>query len=139
MNKRLYDIYDLLYSDYVYDVLSSNNRRMEDNEYYFTRIIRKAIDQADNNDQLRPDAKYFLIVNFHNLIVRPLLSRRPFDDFRNGFYFSNLEDDIQTDIEKIVQNSTSSNKENEISGHQIMKSIDILWKSLRTTSESTWG
>lgn len=140
MNKRLSDIYDLLYSDFAYERRSRWRRsRTEDNEYYFARLIRKSIDNSDRDNSLRPDAKYFLLVNFLHLIVKPLLENKPFEDYRNELQFFSLEEDIQADIKKIILNAFDLKDGQEISGHQIMKSVDGLWSSLRTTSEKTWG
>lgn len=140
MNKRLNDIYDLLYSDFAYERRSIGRRtQTEDIEYYFARLIRKSIDNSDKNNSLRPDAKYFLLVNFLHLIVKPLLENKPFEDYRNELQFFSLEEDIQADIKNIILNAFESKDGQEISGHQIMKSVDGLWSSLRTTSEKTWG
>lgn len=140
MNKRLNDIYDILYSDFVYEkrILGRRNQTKE-NEYYFAKMIKKSIDNADKNNSLRPDAKYFLLVNFLHLIVRPLIENRSFEDYRNELQFVSLEEDIQADIKKIILNAFELKNKKEISGHQIMKSVDNLWSSLQTTSEKTWG
>lgn len=140
MNKRLNDTYDLLYSDFVNERLFIVKRSLtEEKEYYFAKLIRKSIDNADKNNSLRPDAKYFLLVNFLHLIVRPLLKNKPFEDYRNKLQFVSLERDIQDDIKKIILNAFELKNEKEISGHQIMKIVDNLWSSLQTTSQKTWG
>jgi len=139
MKSEYYEIYEMLYADYVYENEFRRRRPFPYNEYYFVRTIRKSIDKADREGILRPDAKYFLIVNFHHLIVRPLIEQRPHRDFTNEKELIGLEDSIQSDIETIIFETKREENEQGISGHQIMKTIDRLWKTLKTTKINLWG
>jgi len=134
MKNEFYEVYEELYADYLYDYEYRRRQRPRLNEYYLIRLIRRAIDKSDIENKLRPDAKFFLLVNFHQLIVRPFIDKRPFNDLTND-----LEDDIQTDISTIISESISLENQKIISGHQIMKTIDKLWKNLRTTKLEIWG
>jgi hypothetical protein len=82
MKKEFYDIYEMLYAEYIYANEFRRRRPFPYDEYYIIKTIRKSIDMADIENTLRPDAKYFLIVNFHHLIVRPLFEQRPYREFR---------------------------------------------------------
>jgi hypothetical protein len=139
MKSEYYEIYEMLYTDYVYENEIRRRRPFPYNEYYFIKIIRKSIDKADREGILRPDAKYFLIVNFHHLIIRPLIEHRPSRDFINEKELFGLDDSIQSDIETIISETKIEENEQDISGHQIMKTIDRLWKTLKTTKINLWG
>ena len=137
MREEFYKAYQDLYSEYVYE---QNFRRRRpypfyEDEYYIIKQIRISIDKADKENTLRPDAKYFLLVNFHHLIVRPLFERRP---HREGFY-PEIEQDIDADISTIVSETKQNSEQGEISGHKIMDTINKLWKNLRTTRLELWG
>ncbi|WP_053990088.1 hypothetical protein [Mangrovimonas sp. TPBH4] len=137
MDSNYYKIYENLYADYLYDW--DRQRRVSFyTDYDFIKTIRRSIDRADTENNLRPDAKYFLMVNFHHLIVRPLMESRLEIYFPNHKEFLDLEYSIQTDIGTIISESIKDNKE-DVSGHQIMKTIDNLWRELRTTRLEIWG
>lgn len=135
MRPEYYDIYEELFDEYVYDQ-DRRRRPYPYDEYYLIRVIRRAIERTEreNNREIpiRPDAKYFLMVNFHHLIVKPLYEAIPYRQLPN------LEDDIQSDIYTIILEA-SRERDEEISGHQIMRTIDRVWKNLRTTRFELWG
>ena len=137
MREEFYKAYEELYSEYVYEQNFRHRRPfpLYEEEYYIIKKIRIAIDSADEEKTLRPDAKYFLLVNFHHLIVRPLFERRP---YREKFY-PKIENDIDADIETIVSETKQESEQGEISGHKIMDTINRLWKDLRTTRLELWG
>lgn len=139
MKKEFYDTYEMLYSEYIYENEFRRRRPFPYDEYYIIKTIRKSIDTADKENILRPDAKYFLIVNFHHLIVRPLFEQRPYREFRLEKEFAEIEDDIQADITTIVSETKKEAEQREISGHQIMRTIDRVWKNLKTTRLELWG
>lgn len=99
-------------------------------------------------DYLRPDAKYFLLVNYHLLIIRPLLMRPQISRHlnepqqRNLFPKNELADIIENDINLILNKANDSakaaNKE-EISGHNIVDTISTNWGNLRSTKFNVWG
>ncbi|WP_299214672.1 hypothetical protein [uncultured Aquimarina sp.] len=143
MRKEYYDIYEILYADYLYELDLRERRRFTSEEYYLVRSIRRYIDLANRDEILRPDAKYFLLTNFHQMIIKPILESRYLliDKSRKEGYF-NLENDIQSDIKTIINKSkiqSNYSKKNEISGHVIMGTIDELWKELECTKLKVWG
>lgn len=148
MKREYYDIYEMLYAEYAYENEFRRRRPFPFDEYYIIRTIRQSIDNADKDNSLRPDAKYFLMVNFHHLIVRPLFEQRPYREIRLEKEFIDLESDIKSDINTIVSEtkediniseSRPNEKKEEISGHKIMKTIDRVWKNLKTTKFEVWG
>ena len=56
MNKEYYDVYEMLYADYVYEFDHRRRRPSPYNEYYIIKTIRKSIDNAEKENLLRPDA-----------------------------------------------------------------------------------
>ena len=139
MRKEYYDIYEMLYADYLYETRIRRTLEFPHDEHYLLRVLRKSIDKSDKENMLRPDAKYFLIVNFHHLIIRPLLEERPFRHLPNEKNFYELEDFIQLDIDMIIQETRSINIQEKISGHQIIQTIDRLWQKLKTNKLEIWG
>lgn len=139
MKKEFYDTFEKLYAEYIDEIEFRPRQPLPDGESYIIKTIKKSIDTANKENMLRPDAKYFLIVNFHHLIVRPLFKQRPYSEFRPGKELAEIEDDIQADIAIIVSETKKATKQGEISGHQIMRTIDKVWKSLKTTRLELWG
>ena len=140
MKSKYYEIYEILYNEYVYEQDFIRRRRpFHPDEYYIVKTIKKSIERANKERKLRPDAKYFLIVNFHHLIVRPLIEERPRRFRLQEDKMFDLNDSIQDDIHTIVSQTEMDKNENEISGHQIMRTIDRLWKKLKTTKLEIWG
>jgi hypothetical protein len=132
--------YEFLYSVYIYD---SPRRRFNNIEIDFIRMIKYAIDISDPTMRLRSDAKFFLMVNFHQMIIRPLIDHPPFKKSDSNIPPEDLRIAIEEDINSIVKGSIINTNEFKggegVSGHEIMKSIDQLWSSLKTTKFELWG
>jgi hypothetical protein len=137
MREEFYKAYEDLYFEYVDEQYLIRRRPyLLSKEYYKIIIIkiRISIEEADKENKLRPDAKYFLLVNFDHLIVRPLFERRP---YQKGFY--EIEKAIEADISTIFSTAKQEPEQDEISGHKIMNTINKLWKDLKTTRLELWG
>lgn len=139
MKKEYYDTYEMLYAEYIYEKEFIRRRPFPNKEYFMIKTIRKSIDTADKENTLRPDAKYFLLVNFHHLIVKPLFERIYYREIQFEKEFAQIEDDIQADIVTIIFETKKEAEQGEISGHQIMRTIDKVWKNLKTTRLELWG
>ncbi len=141
MEKKYHEIYDRLYQDYVYEQDFMRKRRpIHPDEYYITKSIKKSIDKSNENAKLRPDSKYFLVVNFHHLIIRPLIDGKPYRSRSKEKILFDIEDSIHSDINTIINHAVESSEgNNEISGHVIMRCIDQLWPKLKTTKFEIWG
>jgi hypothetical protein len=140
MVSGFYDAYNNLYSNYADESGTLKRTKASYNEFYYIRLIQRTIDR-ENHNNLRPDAKYFLLVNFHQLIIRPLLAN---DNLFNGLSFypiSNLEDIIEADIKTIIKASKSglNRTQDEISGHRVMTVINEMWQTLNVTKFDIWG
>lgn len=87
------------------------------------------------NYNLRPDAEYFLILNFHEMIALPLLIDR---DSEPGFN-DRLQDAIAHDASLILNWAREQTYEREISGHSIVQSLSSNWGGLKTTEFKLWN
>lgn len=85
----------------------------------------------------RPDAKYFLITNFNNMIIKPIM----YNIFQNDDEVTEgqLKEYIRSDVKLIMITSYENKKEKLISGHDVLKSIDTLWPQLQSTKMELWG
>jgi hypothetical protein len=156
MDQRYNEAYNRLYADYAYDYGYPRRRQrpwIEPGIEQETVLeTRRAIEQLEmeaqqhpdaRNMRLRPDAKLFLLSNFHLMVVVPLLENA----YRNGpgpraELNQDLVSAIKQDIETILEDAYSTAYEagvREVSGHAVMTSIDKLWKGLKTTSFRIWG
>ena len=148
MERQYYNTYNGLYELYsdvpLYNRITSPTRglEMEVNEIIATlnRKIIQTIDNVDSQNSLRPDAKYFLLVNFHQMIVLPIAISHLFNEGQEkvpDHQISDLSEKIESDIRLIVRESSGNGE--EISGHAIMATIDKLWRKLKTTKINVWG
>jgi len=143
MRPEYYDIYNNLFTHYVDEQEFRPTGHYHDMEYQIIMTIKKSIDEVSSGNNLRPDAKYFLLVNFHHLIVAPIEEK--IYRARNTNYeetkreFAELEKNIQSDIETIVFETRRESNQKEISGHQVMRTIDRVWQTLKTTLHNIWG
>jgi hypothetical protein len=140
MTAEYSEIYNNLFYDYLQSVRPTDSRfGFRETEYSLIRALRRSIERADTYNNLRSDAKYFLLVNFHQLIIRPLIesgrNKRPISEKQSFVY----EDDIQADVEMIVSSAARNADLDGISGHQIMRTVDSLWGQLRTAKFEIWG
>lgn len=130
-----------LLRDAYYEFRDYNLRR----EIFSERIKRNITRfEHENKYPLRADAKFFLVSTFDNMIIKPLLKRYiestqnenvSFYDFENEMF-----DIIDFDIILILRNSLKNRDgDSKISGHQIIKSVDMLWGEMRSSKFEIWG
>lgn len=105
----------------------------------FAELIKREIYnfELEHRFPLRPDARYFLLTNFLNMIVKPIMYQILQND--QDVAEEELRSYVQTDIKTILNRTLSSRKEVKISGHDIMRSIDQLWPELYSTKMELWG
>jgi len=87
-------------------------------------------------ENLRPDAAYFLLVNFDQMIIRPhagyvpnpeLPLGHPMESFRNQGAPDMLRG-VETALNMILK--TLSSASSPVSAHEVMQSIDKIWDEL---------
>lgn len=156
MKEKFNQTYDLLYDMYPdgyfvhrfsrfdKNFLGFANMSSELREFYIRQeaiieLLRREIlnFEIQRKFPFRPDAKYFLITNFNNMIIKPIL----YQILENDKEISEdiLREYVTSDIKTIMNNSFEIRKEERISGHDILKSIDSLWPQLQSTKMELWG
>jgi hypothetical protein len=123
MERQFHDIYDNLYREYG-DELSPTQAELPQE----IRVrIDNAIDELYLSERIRPDAKLYLLVNFHRLVVMPLLEGGSFST-DEGFDY--LSDDVGILLRR-ARDLADSREEEEISGHLLVDALSEVWDELR--------
>jgi hypothetical protein len=148
MRKEYYDLYRSLFEEYEFGLAPFYpfpwrfrlHRR-------FASEIADAIDEMIESKKLRqrvrPDAKYFLLVNLHQMIAIPyLFAFEPVERYEKGL--GDLRNAFRHDIDLILSSAvdlqkTGGRSNEEISAHDIIRSIDRSWKELMTAKFDIWG
>ena len=147
MKREYHGIYQLLYNEYenynYQDTIFRRNIFLESRTSEFARVsaeLRKMIDEEISNNKLgnriRNDSKYFLLLNFHQMFIIPLLlNDNVFQGITNEY--KNSFETMRNDIRMIL--SYASKSANEITSHSILLAINELWKELKISSYDVWG
>jgi hypothetical protein len=139
------NIYDQLFVDYGYEFSYRSDRSYPffPNEATLIRAVRRAIDGADKEARLRADARYFMLVNLHQMVILPILIGRygPYEiPDRSSEY---LENAIEQDVTAVVQNALDTSRgdsdQQGLSAHQIMTAVNNIWDRLKTAEINLWG
>jgi hypothetical protein len=155
--KRQYNrIYEDLFNEYINEFFEERyrgrvsryfRRRFKDeDEYYylqedFMRMIENEIEDVEigGKIRLRGDAKLFLLTNFHQMIVRPLLLAIISRQIKPLFHREELIHMVRDDVRTIIKFSSEESNDEEISGHAIMRTIDRMWGKLNSSKFEIWG
>lgn len=115
-------------------------------EVEFGETIRSAIETASeavrrrNGTEVRPDAKYFLLLNLLQMLAMPILIARREDPGR-------VEEDAAYDVDLILRDASESriaptqspsNDRLEISAHQVIDAVSRNWSKLRLSRVRIW-
>src|SRR4051812_32306576 len=172
MKPEFYKVYDELYKNYLRD-----NAELRDRSFFFSRDrgvgdippdltremiyeTRRAIDNAvERRDgyAVRPDAKYFLLVNFYELVLRPIAAelqlRGPVGErFNRDMMREDLKHDVELILDAAEERARSSadrpavgwdeegpNNIREISGHNVIDAIGGAWDKIKYNEYLYWG
>ena len=103
-------------------------------------IIESVIGKMKLGNKVRPDAKHFLLVNIHQMVVLPYSK---FVDQGNGMVREgdfDWQQAIREDVEMILNEvSPDISQEGEISGHDVIESVSKVWDKLKSSSAQIWG
>lgn len=150
MRNEYYIIYNKLFYDYLFD-----DERGYRRQYRFSNYTAEVNDLVQDvgytilnygieykgSRELRPDAKYFLLINFVEMIINPVLSHIRYID--ENFSIQELKHEVLRDLRFILklcfEGSTAKKQEYYISGHKIVSLINQNWEELSTTSFRIWG
>lgn len=134
MNPQFYGIYERLFESFGQELSESEQQQLAQ---VARQIIDEAIDELNLHKRVRPDARHFLLVNFHQFILMPAyLSGSTLGISEDG-----ILDSLRSDARTILRNSEelSRQKENqEISGHIVLDSISSSWDGLKSTFYEFW-
>ena len=104
------------------------------------RWVSEAVDDAVAELRLartlRPDARHFLEVNLHQMVVLPLLHPEAPGPRTSG---EGIQSILREDVLTILRAARGEKNENEISAHAILSAISDLWRKLRASSLDIWG
>ncbi|MGV9012969.1 MAG: hypothetical protein ACOH13_10290 [Flavobacteriales bacterium] len=156
MDQKYNSIYNALYADYAYDFGFPRRRNdwfiERESEWAMVMETRRAIELAEmealkaaklENIRLRPDAKLFLLANFHLMVIKPVMEadNRQWDQTRVEKR-TGLITAIKSDILSILTSAyaeANENQEREVSGHSVLSAINKRWKDMETMSFNIWG
>lgn len=103
------------------------------------RLIRVVVDACEHamsstetRDHLRPDAKYLLLINLHQMIASPIAISGDLGNKEIGKM-------LRHDAEVIISTAKRYSNEREISGHEIISAISIIWQELKSSRLEIWG
>lgn len=86
----------------------------------------------DNPESLRPDAAYFLLVNFDEMVIRPNAGYVPGFEFREapeGWPQTDISERVDKSLEVIFE-SLGEGGEPPISAHEVMLVIHQNWDTI---------
>jgi len=101
-------------------------------------VIQTAINRFEANQsepdfiRVRSDARLFLLLNFDQMVFRPLTAARN---------LNNISGSISEDVTNILETAriaTKEKRESEISGHEVLNACSRLWGSLKTLAKDSW-
>ena len=156
MDQQYDSIYNGLYADYAFDYGFPRRRNdwfiERESEWAMVMETRRAIELAENEAfkigkfegiRLRPDAKLFLLSNFHLMVIKPLMERenRMWDQTKVERRLE-LVPAIRSDIDSILiaaYTEALESQKREVSGHLVMSAINRRWKDMKTMSFRIWG
>lgn len=119
------------------------------------RIIQEIIKEADRGLaateelRLRSDARYFLLVNLTEMVVRPIQMRIGEPPFAGSS--AELDGMLRADVNLLVSDAARRHVERqqslgrtrppdrEISGHSVVEALATNWTRLKLNSYRIWG
>lgn len=102
------------------------------------RAIAEAIDEACKREgvDLRPDARYFLAVNFYHMIAVPVAIR---DGEGGAIPTPAAVDLIRADCTEIVRAAREKYGHEEISGRAMLETCARVYERLKVAASNVWG
>jgi hypothetical protein len=149
MRQEYYGVFEELYG--IYKNIYGRSRRvglvLSRSGYPFARgiddqtALQLANDAVNSAVQklgvtLRPDAKHFLVVNLHQMVILPISHRLSTVRLLPDELRSRLTDDVL----KILQHATEVLPHHDaVTSSQILKATSNLWDKLRLGELEIWG
>jgi hypothetical protein len=147
MRQEFYDIYREMYSRYL-DAVSLGLPYMLFPHWDMhellpaTQLLKESVESQERslptNMRLRPDAKYFLLINIYQMAMLPL----GHPDSPSRQVLKEPPRFLQEDVSMIFRESLNNAKERnrkEITGRDVSIAMTRLWDKLRLNSFDVWG
>lgn len=127
-----------------YEVMFKNFRMMSPEPPFVLRDFDLLTRLQDNivelekelpdGTKLRADAKYFLLLNFFCMVLRPIAMNLP-----STLSTPELLDMVREDLAYIMAEATKKKLDEEVTGHTILEVVNDEWNQLKTNSLKVWG
>jgi hypothetical protein len=134
MRPEFYEIYGDLYNTYPERLGGAES----DTPYEIEEIIDSTIDRRDLSERVRPDARLFLLTNFHQLITLPLVySGRSREEV-----FDRVSNDTLTILDRAVDVARLGAGEEdgyELSARTMLEAVHESWPQLQATMSLLWN
>ena len=130
----------------IYERLYQNPRNLLDPKVVeeLTQTLKKFIDNAEGaeNTKLRPDAKWFLLLNTRGMIAAPVYLGAD-EPLKRGI-LEILHGDIRTIVRRareVTQKRADAGDQDggETSGHDVIVAINDVWKKLGSGISNVWS
>ena len=150
-------VYDQVFRN-LYEFRSNRPETFEPERYppdEAAQAVRDTIDEADRGLgaleglRLRSDARYFLLVNLTEMVVRPVQLRTGEPPFAGPS--AELESILLADVRLLISDAGRRHMEHqaslarvrrpdlEISGHTVVEALAANWTRLKLNSYRIWG
>ena len=96
------------------------------------RALIQAASETDIKKDVRPDAAYFLLINFYQMVILPMRYRA---ESNANIGLGDVVEDIQL-ILKTAENISSGAR---ISGNDVLAATSVLRERLRVNASEIWG
>jgi hypothetical protein len=103
------------------------------------RWVRDVIDEVVRTYKdlvVRADAKFFLLINFVEMIAIPLSKAAKMEREKLEF---ELRHDLMLILDTARQELTRAERKLEVSGHAIVSAVSKLWSDLELMRPNFWG
>jgi hypothetical protein len=147
MRREFYEIYKDLYEVYrSYAYLSTDYvLRLPFPGYIpnlrairqVTDAIEEAVTKLGLTLRLRPDAKHFLLINFHQMVILPLMHP---ESYREKIDLNKLLSELKDDAHHILSYAMKKTEgKKEITSGDILKACADTWGDLKLQVYGIWG
>ncbi|MEZ4783461.1 MAG: hypothetical protein R3F28_05225 [Candidatus Kapaibacterium sp.] len=140
MHSRFEAIYTLLSEEYVE---ASDTRKRQSSPssilvlgYSMATEVRDRIERAigQTGVNVRSDARYFLLVNFTEIVLEPLVA-----DQENTLEIEAILDDIEKDTVRILNDAMMTHREEKLGGGEVLISLSKLYPRLNVSRYRLWN
>ena len=130
MRKEHYEIYRQL-SDLYHQKYRSNETSLlethSDPIFFIKKVVSDIVLELNIEEYLRPDARHFLIINFHQMIILPLINSIDNENHKIDDMLHLIKEDIRTILSS---SKILAGDKKEISGSCILKSVSSCYENL---------